>query len=293
MAQQAAPSLPADIDPLNKVLALGEREVRSGAILGFVLALVMHGAAGAQAATNLYEMQSFARAVKGYVKSSLQLQIEIDEAPPPPPPPPAAEPPPPEAEPEQAAPPPSPAPPPPAAANEPPPPPAPAEAGQVLTSEPDPNEPVDLTGDSIVTGEGEYRGGITSSTGTAKTAVRDVNAQPGGVPGGTGTTPAPPRAPEKDLSRPATPPKGGSWGDCPYPAEAQLDGIEYGVVQLAVTVGIDGRPKSVTVLKDPGSGFGAQARQCAMRKVFGTALDKSGQPVVGTTAPFTVRFYIP
>src|SRR5687768_6656540 len=144
MAQPAAPSLsappPLHGDPLSKVWALGEREVRLGAILGFVLALLLHGAAGAQAAQNLYEMENFADAVKGYVKSNLQLQIEIDSTPPPPPPPPP-EPPPPEPEPEKA-------PPPPAAPNEPPPPPpAPAEAAKVLTSDPDPDAPVDPTGD--------------------------------------------------------------------------------------------------------------------------------------------------
>ena len=31
-------------------------------------------------------------------------------------------------------------------------------------------------------------------------------------------------------------------------------------MQLTVTVGTDGRAKSVTVLSDPGSGFGAQAK---------------------------------
>lgn len=292
MAQPAAPSLsvhsPLSGDPLRQVLALGERQVRFGAVLGFIAALFVHGAAGAQAASNLYDMENFADAVKAYVKNNLQLQIEIDATPPPPPPPPP-EPPPPEPEPEKAP------PPPPAAPDEPPPPPpAPAEAGKVLTADPDPDAPVDLTGDGFVTGEGEFRGGITSSSGTAKNAVRNINAQPGGVPGGTGTAAAPVvRAPEKDLSRPAAPPKGGQWGDCPYPAEAQLDGVDFGVVQMSVTVGADGRAKSVTILKDPGSGFGSQARQCALRKTFTPALDKAGQPVVGTTPPFYVKFIVP
>jgi periplasmic protein TonB len=296
MAQPAAPSIsvaPSSGDPLSSVLALGEGQLRPGAIFGFLAALLLHGAAAAQAASNLYEMETFADAVKGYVKNNLQLQIEIDSTPPPPPPPPPTPEP---AAPEPEAPPPpdKAPPPPPTPVDEPPPPPAPAEAGKVLTSEPDPDAPVDLTADSIVSGEGEFRGGITANTGTAKTAVRDLNARIGGVPGGTGTAPAPvPQAPARDLSRPASPPRQGQWNDCPYPSEAQLDGIEYGVVQLAVTVGTDGRPKSVAILKDPGSGFGAQARQCALRKSFEVALDKAGQPVVGTTAPFNIRFYMP
>jgi protein TonB len=233
----------------------------------------------------LFDMEGFSIAVSQYVKNNLQLQIDIDDTPPPPPPPP--EPPPPEPEPEKAPPPPPPAPSP----NEPPPPPpAPAEAGRVLTSDPDPDAPVDLTGDGFVTGTGEFRGGITSGSGTAKTAVRNVAAQPSGVPGGVGTAPAPVvKAPEKDLSRAAAP-SSLNWQDCGFPAEAQMDGVEYGVVQLVVTVNADGRAKSVSILKDPGSGFGAHARQCAMRRSYNPALDKNGQPVVSSTPPITVRF---
>jgi periplasmic protein TonB len=290
MAQLSAPSLPSSgrpgRDPLGRIWALGEDAARVGAILGLLGALGLHGAAGVQAAANLYEMENFSIGVSQYVKNNLQLQIDIDSTPPPPPPPPAA-PPPPEAEPEKA-----PPPPPPQAANEPPPPPpAPAEAGKVLTSDPDPDEPVDLTRDSFVTGNGEFRGGITSGSGTAKTAVRDLKAQPGGVPGGAGTAPAAPvvKAPEKDLSRPAAP-ASLNWHDCGFPAEAQLDGVDFGVVKLVVTVGSDGRAKSVSILKDPGSGFGPHARQCAMRRPYNPALDKNGQPVASTTPPLNITF---
>lgn len=268
MAQSTVPSLsPSERtgrDPLAPVLALGEGAVRVGAILGLLGALALHGAAGAQAAANLYEMENFSISVSQYVKNNLQLQIDIDSTPPPPPPPAPGEPP--------------------------PPPPAPAEAGKVLTSDPDPDAPVDLTGDGFVQGDGEFRGGITSGSGTAKTAVRDIKAQPGGVPGGTGTAPAPVvKAPEKDLSQAAMP-MGTSWSDCGFPSEAQLDGVEFGIVKLVVTVNPDGRAKSVTILADPGSGFGNHARQCAMRRTYKPALDKSGQAVVSSTPPFTVKF---
>jgi protein TonB len=292
MAQPAIPSLDHSSrsrpDPLAPVMSLGEGAVRVGAVVGLIGALLLHGVAGVRAAANLFDVESFAVGVAQYVKNNLQLQIDIDTAPPPPPPPPV-EPPPPEPEPEK--PPPAAAPPPQAPPSEPPPPaPAPAEAGKVLTADPDPDAPVDLTGDGFVTGNGEFRGGITSSSGTAKTAVRDVKAQPGGVPAGTGTAPAPVvKAPEKDLSQSAAP-IGTSWSDCGFPAEAQLDGVEYGIVKLVVTVNPDGRAKSVTILSDPGSGFGNHARQCAMRRTFKPALDRSGQAVVSSTPPFTVRF---
>jgi periplasmic protein TonB len=288
MAQPAIPSLPSAEstrrDPLAAVLGLGGDAARVGAILGLLGALALHGAAGVQAAANLYEAENFAISVAEYVKNNLQLQIDIDSTPPPPPPPPT--PPPPEAEPEK-----TPPPPPPQAANEPPPPPpAPAEAGKVLTSDPDPDAPVDLTGDGFVTGNGEFRGGITSGSGTAKTAVRDIKAQPGGAPTGTGTAPAPVvKAPEKDLSQPAMP-MGTSWSDCGFPAEAQLDGVEFGIVKLVVMVSAEGRAKAVTILSDPGSGFGNHARQCAMRRTYKPALDKLGQAVVSSTPPFTVKF---
>jgi outer membrane biosynthesis protein TonB len=284
MAQSVAPSLKSrsrDSDPLSKVLALGEREVRLGTVLGLLTALLIHGAGAAQAAANLFDVENFADAVAGYVRNNLQLQIEIDSTPPPPPPPPP-EPPPPEPEPEKA-------PPPPPAANEPPPPPpAPAEAAKVLTAEADPDAPVDLTDQGIVSGEGELHGGITSSTGTAKTVVRDLKAQPGGVPGGTGTAPAPAvKAPEQDLSRRPSP-VGQNW-NCGFPSEADLDGVDQAIVEITVMVGGDGRAKKVTVLKDPGSGFGNQARQCAMRMAYNPGLDKAGQPAA-ISATFRIRF---
>jgi hypothetical protein len=92
MAQPAVSTLspPArlDVDPLARVIALGERESRFGAIVGLWLALVIHGAAGVQAAANLYEVEGFAYAVSAYVRNNLQLQFDIDTTPPPPPPPP-------------------------------------------------------------------------------------------------------------------------------------------------------------------------------------------------------------
>jgi protein TonB len=287
MIQPALPLLPSserrNPDPFGPVLSLGEHAVKVGAVIGLLGALILHGAAGVRAAANLYDVENFSVAVAQYVKSNLQMQIDIDTTPPPPPPP--QETPPPEPEPEKA-----PPPPPPRAANEPPPPPpAPAEAGKVLTADPDPDAPVDLTGDGFVTGNGEFRGGMTSASGTAKTAVRDLKARPGGAPTGTGTAPAPAKAAEEELSRPAAP-LGTSWNDCGFPAEAQLDGVELGIVTLAVTVNPDGRAKSVTILSDPGSGFGNHAKQCAMRRAFQPALDKSGHAIVSSTGPIRVRF---
>jgi len=273
-----------DADPLAPILSLGDREVRVGLILGLLGTLFLHALVGVQAASTLGGVHAFAVLVRAEVRDRLQAQVDIDlTEPPPPPPEPVAEP---EPEPQ--------APPPPHAAAPPPntpapPPPAAAEAGKVLTQDPDPNEPVDLTADGFVSGNGDrFAGGVTAANGTSSSAVRDLRAQPDGVGKAPPPGPvAPPSGP--DLSRAAAP-LAGSWNDCEFPAEADIEGIDSAVVQLTVTVGPNGRAKSVTVLKDPGFGFGQSARTCAFRKQFNAALDRSGTAITMSTAPFTVRF---
>jgi len=196
----------------------------------------------------LFEVENYSINVAQYVRSNLQMQMTSTRhrhrrrhrpSPPPPEPSPKSAPP-------------------PQAANEPPPPrPHRPKPGKVLTSDPDPDAPVDLTGDGFVTGNGEFHGGITSGTGTAKTAARDIKAVPSGTPGGTGTgSIAVAKAPDKDLSRPAMPMARAVGTICPFPAEAQLDGIEFARVTLVATINTDGRAKSVVIVSDPGSGFG-------------------------------------
>jgi len=283
-AQARAAALPSSKDPLAPILSLGDREVRVGLILGVLGALFLHTMVGVQAASTLGDVHAFAVLVRAEVRDRLQAQVDIDltEPPPPPPPEPAAEP-----EPEPPAPPPRSAAPPP---NTPaPPPPAAAQAAPVLTRDSDPNEPVDLTADGFVSGNSErFAGGITAANGTGNGAVRDLRAQPDGVGKAPPPGPvAPPSGP--DLSRAAAP-MAGSWNDCEFPAEADIEGIDSAVVQLTVTVGPNGRAKSVTVLKDPGFGFGQSARTCAFRKQFNSALDRAGTAITMSTAPFTVRF---
>ncbi|HYQ26565.1 MAG TPA: energy transducer TonB [Polyangiaceae bacterium] len=280
---RAAAAEPMGRDPLAPIFSLGNREVRVGLLLGLLGALFLHTLVGVQAASTLGDVHAFAVLVQAEVRERLAAQIDVDLSEPPPPPPPEPEPeaePPPTPPPSRAAPPPpnSPAPPPPAA----------AEAGKVLTQDPDPNEPVDMT-DSIVSGSGDrYAGGVTAADGTATKAVRDLRAQPNGVGAAPPPGPvAPPPGP--DLSRAAAP-MNGSWNDCEFPAEADIEGIDSAVVQLTVTVGPNGRAKSVTVLKDPGFGFGQSARSCAFRKQFNAALDRAGTAITMSTAPFTVRF---
>ncbi|HEX3775403.1 MAG TPA: energy transducer TonB [Polyangiaceae bacterium] len=277
-----APEPAFGVDPLEPVLELGRRAIRFGVILGVIGALLLHGAVGVKAAETLGEVHAFAVLVQAQIKERLQQQIDIDLSPPPPPPPPPEPEPPPE--PDKAPPPPAAIAPPPNAPAAP----AAAEAGKVLTAEPDPNEPVDLTGDGFVTGNGDrFAGGVTASNGTSKSAVRDIRAKPEGV----GKAPPGPvsSAAGANLSRAASP-MGGAWNDCGFPAEADIEGIDNAVVSLTVTVGADGRAKSVTILKDPGNGFGQATRSCAFRKQYAPALDLAGNPITMSTAPFNVRF---
>ena len=274
-------------DPLAPIFSLGDREMRVGLIVGLIGALLLHTSVAVKAASTLGDVHAFAVLVRAQIIERYQAQIDVDlsEPPPPPPPPPAPEP---EPEP-QAPPPPAANAPPPPSDNTPPPPPAAAEAGKVLTQDPDPNEPVDLTADGFVSGTGDrFAGGVTAANGTSDKAVRDLRAQPDGVGKAPPPGPvAPPSGP--DLSRPAAP-LAGSWNDCEFPAEADIEGIDSAVVQLTVTVGPNGRAKSVTILRDPGNGFGKSARSCAFRKQFNAALDRAGNAITMSTPPFTVRF---
>ena len=269
-------------DPLAPILGLGRSALRTGALFGVLGALLTHGAVAAQAAHTLGALLAFTVEIREQIQERLHQQFDVDLTPPPPPPPtPTQEP----EQPEQKAP-----PPPPAPNAAPPPPPAAAEAGKILAQEQDPNEPVDLTGDAFVTGTGDrFSGGVTAANGTSKTAVRDVRAQPDGV-GKAPPGPVATAASEVDLSKPAMPVQSGSWNDCGFPPEADVEDVNSAVVQLVVNVGADGLPKAVTVIKDPGNGFGRQARSCAFRHQFTAGLDKSGHAVTGSTPPFTVRF---
>ena len=172
-------------------------------------------------------------------------------------------------------------------------PPPPAQAAAVLTQKDDPDKIEDLTGNTIVNGEGTAAYGQQSAQGTGDKPVINPAASLTGVPGGTGTSKGPPPPPPQptgpDLSRAASPSGGSNW-NCPFPPEADADQIDEARASLVVTVRPDGTPLSVTVVSDPGHGFGRAARMCALTRRFTPALDKTGQPIAGSTVPFGVRF---
>jgi periplasmic protein TonB len=261
-------------DPMDRVLGLDAKTSGVGAWLGF-------GSGGTLAAAAMMALAGFVawlHTSKARMADVTQDVDLISEAPPPPPPPS------PESEPE--------AKPAPRAFHEAAPtaqPPPPAQPGKVLSQEPDPKEPVDLTGNVFVQGSGDaYVGGPTSGTGTGTSADRAGYGPPAGNRGAGPLLAAPsPPVLAADLSREASI---GHWSCSDFPEEADSAGIDEAYVMIQADVSAGGTPTTVRVLQDPGSGFGAQARRCAMRQHFQPALDREGNPMPGTTKPFRVHF---
>lgn len=260
-------------DPMSKVLGLDAKTSGIGAWFGFTSGGTLV-AAGIMALASVVAWWHTAHART--TETTQDIDVVTEPAPPPPP-----APAPPEPQPEA-----KPAAPPPRAVHEAPPPP-PAQAAKVLTQEPKPDEPVDLTGNTIVQGNADtYAGGFTTANGSSKTAVNSAPS-PTGVQGGTGPVNAPPPVATPDLSRAASI---GAWSCSDFPEEADTAQVDEAYVMIQVDVDANGRPVSAKVLQDPGNGFGRQAKMCAMRQHFQPALDRSGNPVAGPTKPFRVHF---
>ena len=281
-------------DALQATVTLGERAVRGGFLVWFLCAVLTHGMVFGWARVVLYleefvsSFREMRDAQREYFNAMYEIEVAREEA--------KKEPPPPEPEPEpEPEPAPAPkmvnlAPPKEEIYDTPPPPPAPAvaEAAKVLTTD----EPVDLTGEGFVTGEGTVGYGQISAAGTGTVATKSPNAVIGGVVGGTGTAPGPPPPPPPpavDRSKPPSLVGGTSW-NCPFPEEANVEQIDEAVATIVVTVRPDGSPLSVKVLSDPGHGFGRQARMCALGRRFTPGLDRDGVTATAITPPIRVRF---
>ena len=157
-------------------------------------------------------------------------------------------------------------------------PPPPAQAGRIIAREEGPRAPLDLTGDTFVTGTAQaYAGGVTSPTGTNPNAVETRGVDPAEPPG---------RLPEPDRSRRVALIEEGcrSW-----PPEAESEPIDQQDVLMRIVVGADGNVVSARVLGDPGHGFGAAAVACARRSRFAPELDSAGRPVQ-VEVPFRWHF---
>lgn len=265
-------------DPLAGVLSLGPRIPIAVMVAAAVLAVSVHAGAavGAVQAAVLHAFSSWARDVRTSVASHLAQTYDVDflkpvEKPvePPPPPPEEKEPPKPIVVKEQPK------------DEPPPPPPAAAEAAKILTQEPAKDEPVDLTKDGFVTGNADTAvGGITQRGGTATTPTNNLAARAGGFQGGTGTTAAPP-ATVVDRSASARIMNLANLERCPFPAEADAEQVDEAAVGIEVRVSVDGRAETVSITRDPGHGFGREARKCALREKYQPAKNFEGNAIPG------------
>ncbi len=278
-------------EPMRKVFAMDSGQYTIGIVLLLAELLHVGVAVGAITSSLLADILRWNRGMSVAIAEKLTQEYEVTqdkpEPPPPPPPEPDKEPPP---------------PPPPVAKDdkieEPPkdetPAPTPALAAAVLTQEPKPDDVEDLTGAAFVTGTGDGTSyGAVSAQGTGRNGLTAKVVRNDGAPGGTGTGPAAPPPPVvqgPDRSRKAGLDGSADWNDCPFPAEADAEQIDEAFVVLQVNVGADGRPTTIAVMQDPGHGFGRQAKICAQRKSFKTALDHDGIAIPGQTGKFSVHF---
>jgi protein TonB len=155
---------------------------------------------------------------------------------------------------------------------------APAQAGQLAAAS---LEPADFTGTAFVVGVGStYTGGTTTRRGTSKTPARGIVAA-GGV--GNGAARARSQARPVSLDQEA-------W-NCPWPADADAQQVNEQTVVLRAAVGVDGHVEHVDVLSDPGFGFGAAARTCALRTRFEPARAPAGEPIAAVSPPIRVHFF--
>jgi len=158
--------------------------------------------------------------------------------------------------------------------------PSPPAAVPLLTQSSNENaDLVDLT-DSVVVG---------SATGSRGTGGRATSA-PGPGSGVTNSQGA------GSLSEPLGPNRARAasvWGEsdwnCPFPPEADIDGVDRAVASLRVELNGRGAVNQVAILRDPGHGFGAAARRCALGKRYDPALDREGRPIPASLV-LNVRF---
>lgn len=154
-----------------------------------------------------------------------------------------------------------------------------AQAGQVLAAA---DELVDF-GDSFVIGKGDsYAGGATERNGTATHPIQDHPRRPG-APSSTAAAVA-----TIDHSRPPQLAGGSSW-DCPFPAEADDAGLDHALVSLRIEVAADGHVVQASATRDPGHGFGREARRCALGKRWAPGRDHDGHAKSAATS-VNVRF---
>jgi periplasmic protein TonB len=283
-----------DDDPFAAVMTLGDRAIRTGAAIGVVVALLSHSAAPARAMVSLYDLLKVTQQHRAVLHEYFWATYDIDtskpevkkekEPEPPPPPPPEPEPDEPKA---------APTPQPQSKADPYDPPPTPAKAAAALTRKDDPSDKIEDMTDTVVSSDGTATHGQQSASGKGDTPVTARTVSNLGTPGGTGTgapKAGPPSGGPGDRTKPPGLLGGSTSWNCPFPPEADSDQIDEAVAVINITVRADGTPASVSIVTDPGHGFGRAARMCALARRYTPGLDREGNPTTATTPPVRVRF---
>ncbi|HVY46541.1 MAG TPA: hypothetical protein VHB21_11710, partial [Minicystis sp.] len=137
--------------------------------------------------------------------------------------------------------------------------------------------------------------GVIAGDGTGSDPTHDHGARLDGAPGGAGAHAATPKGlggagvdAFGDRSR-RSHVIGGLATECDFPDGAPPS-MERAVVVVVVAVRADGKASDAIVAYDPGYGFGAAARRCALGRRYTPARDHEGRPVASLTAPINVRF---
>lgn len=252
----------------------GQPRARRGrwAVFAWTAALALHGSLFFLAKLSGPSLETWSARIAAMVHHDLNANAPTaieTLAPPAPPPaaaPPAAEPPPSTPPPTAAA---------PVRARTPQPPAAPAQAAQVIASD----APVDLTGDTFITGSANaYAGGATTSTGTSTTPVSRAL-----------DTPAPTPTPASTAAVQPVSLTSGQW-QCPWPAAALAQDLYEQFVILRAWVRADGSVERASVISDPGYGFGPAAIACALHTRFNPARNARGEALRALSPPIRVRF---
>jgi periplasmic protein TonB len=260
LSSQAAPSARAAIVPRIVEVVLAGRTDRAlpRFAAAVVAATVVHLALFAWATASGSSLAAWSAQLAAQLHEEMGRERVVELSPPPPPPPPKpVQPPPAQREPLAR----SPRSAPRRADSRPPP---PAQAGRIIAQE-GPPAPLDLTGDTFVTGTAQaYPGGVTSPSGTNPNAVESREVDPKAPPG------------EPDRSRRVAL---ADEGCARWPPEAEAEPIDQKEVVTRLVIRPDGTVSSVKVIGDPGQGFAAAAIECAQRARFTPALDAAGRPI--------------
>jgi protein TonB len=145
-----------------------------------------------------------------------------------------------------------------------------------------PTTPVDLPSTTFVVGtSASYAGGVTSSSGKSQVAVTGPVAQDGPPAGASAA-----RGEDHSSSIEV---EDTDW-NCPWPKEADSQQIDEQSVLIQVVVRPDGTPESARVLSDPGHGFAAAARACALATHYSPAHDRQGRALRAESPPILVHF---